>query len=272
MAMPSVDVATPAGITVRGLTRTFRSNQGDTTALEDVELTVGEGEFLCVVGPSGCGKTTLLKILAGLEQPDAGEATYHVEGSPRQAMVFQEQGVFPWMTVLDNAAYGLTVRGVSRSRREEIARRYLRRLGIGRYEGHYPRQLSGGMRQRVNVARAFATDPAVLLMDEPFASLDEQTRLLVHRDLLELWQGSRKTVVFITHGIDEAVLLGDRIAVMTRRPGRIKEIIEVGLPRPRTVDAMHDSAFLDVRRRVWEALRTEIATLESGPTFEVEAS
>jgi len=260
--LDSVSVVPTAAITVRGLSRTFRSDQGDTVALNGVDLAVTEGQFLCIVGPSGCGKTTLLKILAGLEPQDEGDVTFHVTGEPEHAMVFQEQGVFPWMTALDNAAYGLTVRGVPRVEREHAARNCLRRLGLGQFEGHYPRQLSGGMRQRVNLARAFVADPAVLLMDEPFASLDEQTRLLVHRDFLELWHETQKTVVFITHAIDEAVLLGDRIVVMTRQPGRIKSVVDVPLPRPRTLDAMHDDAFLEIRRQVWESLRAEITSLD----------
>src|SRR5208283_3455344 len=157
------------------------------------------------------------------------------DGRPLQSMVFQEQGVFPWMRVLDNAAFGLTVRGVPRAERLALARSYLNKLGIGAFERAYPRQLSGGMRQRVNLARAFANDPAILLMDEPLGSLDEQTKMLVQEDLLRLWEGSRKTVVYITHSLDEAIILGDQVIVMTNRPGKVKTLVDIDLPRPRDV-------------------------------------
>jgi NitT/TauT family transport system ATP-binding protein len=253
---------TPAvgGIFVFGLEKTFGGPAG-VKALDIATLTVREGEFLCIVGPSGCGKTTLLRILAGLEAPTQGQVEYSINHAqrPLQSMVFQEQGIFPWLTVLQNAAYGLTVRGIARAEREAIAREYLRKLGLGGFEAAYPRQLSGGMRQRVNLARAFANDPAVLLMDEPLGSLDEQTKMLVQDDLLHLWEGSRKTVIFITHSLDEAVVLGDRVAVMSHRPGRVKVIHEVNLPRPRdALELRNNPAFLDIRGRVWDALREEV--------------
>lgn len=260
--------AVPSGrIVLQGLTKRFDLSTGSLAALDGVDLTVREGDFLCIVGPSGCGKTTLLRILAGLEEPTEGTVTLDIDSRtrPLRSMVFQEQGVFPWMTVLDNAAFGLTVRGVPRDERLRVARGYLETLGLAPFEHAYPRQLSGGMRQRVNLARAFANDPAILLMDEPLASLDEQTKMLVEDDLLRLWEGSQKTVVFITHSLDEAVVLGDRVAVMTARPGRIKALVDVTLPRPRDVlDLRNNSAFLELRRQVWLSLRAEVLSQREG--------
>jgi NitT/TauT family transport system ATP-binding protein len=243
------------------LSKEFRTPRGVVHALDGVDLTIGRGEFLCIVGPSGCGKTTLLNILGGLDTASAGTVRFDVEltGRPLRSIVFQEQGVFPWMTVLDNAAFGLMARGVPKSERHQIARALLGRMGLARFEQAYPRELSGGMRQRVNLARAFANDPEVLLMDEPFASLDEQTKLILQDDLLQVWEGSRKTVVFITHSLDEAVRLGDRVVVMTARPGRIKATIPVDLPRPRDVFAIaNDEHFVRLHGQVWQFLREEV--------------
>ncbi len=258
------------GILIRGLGKIFDGNQR-IEALSAVDLAVRQGEFLCIVGPSGCGKTTLLRILASLEQPTAGSVAFDIErdGRPLQSMVFQEQGVFPWMTVLDNAAFGLTVRGVPRREREAVARAYLTKLGLANFARAYPRQLSGGMRQRVNLARAFANDPAVLLMDEPLASLDEQTKMLVQEDLLRLWEGSSKTVIFITHSLDEAVVLGDRVAVMSDRPGRIKAVYDISLPRPRNaLELRNNPDFIGARAQVWDALREEVLSANAA----IEAS
>lgn len=248
------------GILIRALGKIFDGNQR-VEALSTVDLTVRQGEFLCIVGPSGCGKTTLLRILAGLERPTAGSVGFEIQrdGRPLQSMVFQEQGVFPWLTVLDNAAFGLTVRGIPRRQRERIAHDYLTKLGLEHFARAYPRQLSGGMRQRVNLARAFANDPAILLMDEPLASLDEQTKMLVQEDLLRLWEGSAKTVIFITHSLDEAIVLGDRVAVMSHRPGRIKAVYDISLPRPRNaLELRNNPDFIAARAQVWDALREEV--------------
>ena len=251
-------------IEVEHLNKVFASASGDVTALSDVNLTIREGEFLCLVGPSGCGKTTVLRTLAGLEKQTSGEVrcTIDARGRPLRSMVFQGHGVFPWMTALDNAAYGLAARGVGKSERYGIARDYLAKLGLQAFEKAYPRQLSGGMLQRVNLARAFANDPAILLMDEPFGALDEQTKILAYEDLLKLWEGSCKTVVFITHNLDEAIILGDRVAVMGKRPGRIKDIVDVKLSRPRNVlDMQNDRDYVEVRRRIWDSLRAEVLSL-----------
>lgn len=249
------------GISIRGLTKAFASRSGSVLALSDVELDIRQGEFLCIVGPSGCGKTTLLRILAGLEAPTGGTIDMRIEsaGRPLQSMVFQEQGVFPWMTVLDNAAFGLTARGVNKADRIAQARAFLDKLGLLAFERAYPRQLSGGMRQRVNLARAFVNNPAILLMDEPLAALDEQTKMLVQEDLLRLWEGTGQTVVFITHSIDEAVILADRVAVMSHRPGRIKAIFDIELSRPRNaLELRNQPAFIEARGRVWDVLREEV--------------
>ena len=251
-------------IRVRGVTKIFEGIHGDVQALAPIDLTITEGQFLCIVGPSGCGKTTLLRIMAGLEAPTEGEVDFSIahDGKPLRSVVFQEQGIFPWMSVLQNTAFGLKVRGIGRSAREAQAGAYLDMLGLTQFSDAYPRQLSGGMRQRVNIARAFANDPAILLMDEPLASLDEQTKLLVQEDLLRLWDGSHKTVVYITHSLDEAIVLGDRVIVMTNRPGSVKSIVDVNLPRPRNVlDMQSNEGFFNIRSRIWTALREEVLTL-----------
>jgi NitT/TauT family transport system ATP-binding protein len=257
--------ARPVVIEVRRLSKTFRTRDGGTLeALRDVDLDVRFGEFVCVVGPSGCGKTTLLNILGDLEPATAGSIRFGFPPSERPllSIVFQEQGVFPWLTVLDNAAFGLMARGVGRKAREARAREVLDRVGLSRFLYTYPRELSGGMKQRVNLARAFANDPDLLLMDEPFAAVDEHTKLILQDGLLHVWEGSRKTVVFITHSIEEAIRLADRIVVMSARPGRIKTEIPVSIPRPRNVFELQTSPeFLRVRGLVWDALKEEVLAL-----------
>ncbi|MBV9120687.1 MAG: ABC transporter ATP-binding protein [Chloroflexi bacterium] len=248
-------------IEIRGLSKVFTTATRQVEALHALDLSIDQGEFLCVVGPSGCGKTTLLNILGGLEQQTAGNVQFGFadSGSPLLSIVFQEQGVFPWMTVLDNAAFGLTARGVNKPTRQKTAMDLLTRMGLAGFAQAYPRQLSGGMRQRVNLARAFANDPRILLMDEPFASLDEQTKLILQDDLLQVWEGSRKTVVFITHSVDEAIRLADRIIVMSARPGRVKADIHVDLSRPRDVfELQSNDAYNRIRGQVWQALKEEV--------------
>jgi NitT/TauT family transport system ATP-binding protein len=250
-------------VRIDGLTKTFRTRRTEVSALAGIDLSIARGEFVCVVGPSGCGKTTLLNIVAGLESPSAGSVEFGQlagrPGKPPVSMVFQEQGVFPWMTVLDNAAFGLMARGVPKREREEIAHGLLARVGLSRFAHAYPRELSGGMRQRVNIVRAFATDPELLLMDEPFANLDEQTRLILQNGLLQIWEDDRKTVLFITHSLDEAVRMADRVVLMTARPGRIKADVRVGLPRPRDVfDMPSNPDYQRLYAQIWEALREEV--------------
>ncbi len=208
-----------------------------TEALRDVSLNVAEGEFVCLLGPSGCGKTTLLRIIAGLESPTGGEV--RVDGvpvtgpTPRLGMIFQDYSLYPWRRVIDNIAFGLELAGVEKAVRLARAGEYLDLVGLGGFANSFPYELSGGMRQRVAVARALATDPAVVLMDEPFGALDAQTRNAMQRELLEIWTKTRKTVLFVTHSVDEAVFLADRIVVLSPRPGRVREIVEVREPRPR---------------------------------------
>lgn len=236
---------------------------GDVPALGPCTLEVYPNEFLCVIGPSGCGKTTLLRVVAGLIEADEGEVW--IDGrrvtKPRRdvAMVFQHFGLFPWKTVWDNVAYGLRMQGRPRSEIEERVPRYIELMGLQGFERKYPYQLSGGMQQRVGIARALAVDPEVLLMDEPFGALDAHTRELMQEELLRVWRVHRKTVIFVTHSIDEAVLLGDRIVVMSRRPGRVREILPVDIPRPRTAEVVRTlPRFLRLRQQVWELLREEV--------------
>lgn len=244
---------------IAGVSKTFRSRFGTIVrALENVDAVVPEGQFVCVVGPSGCGKTTLLRIIAGLERPSTGRIEFAVDapGRPLCNVVFQEHGIYPWLTVLGNAAFGLRARGLAREARDAHAREYLNMLGLAPFERAYPHQLSAGMRQRVNLARAFANEPAVLLMDEPLANLDEKMRFLIEAELLRVWERARTIVVYVTHSIDEAIVLGDRVIVMSNRPGRIAASIDVTLPRPReVVELRSDADFFQVRSRVWAALR-----------------
>ncbi|MDP9373371.1 MAG: ABC transporter ATP-binding protein [Chloroflexota bacterium] len=248
-------------IVVAGVRQEYRDRAGRAVAaLDGIDLTVAEGEFVCLVGPSGCGKTTLLRLIAGLDRPTAGTvAINHDEpGRPAQAMVFQGQSLFPWRTVLGNAAYGLELRRVGRGERETIARARLEQVGLGRFADAYPHQLSEGMRQRANLARALAVDPATLLMDEPFGNLDEQNRLLMQEELLRIRGVAERpvTVVFVTHSVDEALILADRVVVLTARPGRIAAEIAVPFARPRDPLALKgDPAYAALYRRIWGLLR-----------------
>jgi NitT/TauT family transport system ATP-binding protein len=258
-----------ARIVVRGLHKVFETASGKVVvALQDIDLNVRPGEFLCIVGPSGCGKSTLLRLLAGLEQSSAGDIRIDVTrpDRPRNSMVFQEQSTFPWMTVRQNTAFGLEMRGVDRRVRDELVGNYLRKVGLEDFADAYPYQLSGGMRQRVCLARAFANEPEVLLMDEPFASLDEQTRILMQEELLRVWEGEHgRTVVFITHSIDEAVLLADTVVVMSARPGRVKATFAVPFPRPRgqLAELKLRPEFAQLTYKVWEVLRDEVLNAQA---------
>ncbi len=230
-------------------------------ALDRITLDIPASTFFVVVGPSGCGKTTLLRMLAGLDAPSDGriDIANSQPGHPQNSMVFQGDSLFPWMTVWDNAAYGLTMRNAAKARIDEVVGHYLNKTGMYGARTLYPHQLSGGMRQRVSIARAFANDPDILLMDEPFSALDEQNKTLLHEELLRIWEETRKTVVFITHSVDEAVTLGDRIMVMTAGPGRIKTIVPVDLPRPRNVvELRHTPAYGELVYDIWAQLREEV--------------
>jgi NitT/TauT family transport system ATP-binding protein len=243
------------------LGRRFAAAGGEVEAIRDIDLTVAAGEFCVVVGPSGCGKTTLLRLIAGLEQPTSGELVLDtVNGdAPHRALVFQGRSVFPWVTVRQNVAYGLKLQGVGRRERGDQADRLLTTVGLSRFARAYPHQLSEGMRQRVAIARALAVDPDILLMDEPFGALDEQTRFLLQEELLRIWEDTGKTVVFVTHSIDEALTLADRVVVMTAQPGTIKAILDVPFPRPRALTAVRsDPAFAGLFTEIWGLLRDEV--------------
>lgn len=220
------------------VSRVFEKNRGEVTvALDDISLEIEAKEFVCFVGPSGCGKTTLLRIIAGLDTATSGEVRLRdtpIRGpDPKRGMVFQEYSLFPWRSVQDNITFGLEMRGVPKADRKTVADTYLDMVGLVQFRDAYPYELSGGMRQRVAIARALANEPDVLLMDEPFGALDAQTRNAMQRELLEIWEKTRKTILFVTHSVDEAVFLADRIVILSARPGRICDIISVDLPRPR---------------------------------------
>jgi len=228
-------------------------------ALSSITLGVADSEFVSVLGPSGCGKTTLLRIVAGLEAPTSGTIILDgekIEGpSPRMAMIFQEYSLYPWMTVINNIEFGLEMRGMKREERREKAFKYLDIVGLGEFADRYPYELSGGMRQRVAVARALAVDPHILLMDEPFGALDAQTRNMLQRELLDIWEKTRKTILFVTHSVDEAVFLSDRIVILTSRPGRVKEIVPIDLPRPRERTGVE---FARIRRYVLDQVENMV--------------
>jgi NitT/TauT family transport system ATP-binding protein len=258
-------IAPAPKISLRGVTR----RHGAKLALDRITLDIPASTFFVVVGPSGCGKTTLLRMLAGLDAPTEGEIRISnpQPGHPQNAMVFQGDSLFPWMTVWENAAYGLKMRNVAASVITEVVGHYLGKTGMYGARALYPHQLSGGMRQRVSIARAFANDPDILLMDEPFSALDEQNKTLLHEELLRIWEETRKTVVFITHSVDEAVTLGDRIMVMTAGPGRIKTIVNVDLPRPRNVvELRHMPAYGELVYNIWAQLREEVDRTRSRET------
>ena len=229
--------------------------------MEDLSLDVDDGEFSVIVGPSGCGKSTLLRLVAGLARPSRGEIQLdgaRIDGPGRErGMVFQTYTLFPWLTVQRNVEFGLRIAGMAVHERAEIARGHIADVGLQGFENAYPAQLSGGMQQRVALARALANDPKVLLMDEPFGALDAQTRSLMQELLLGVWEKAAKTVLFITHDVDEAIFLGDRVYVMTARPGRIKERIEVTIPRPRSLDVLTSEPFNLLKRQVMESIREE---------------
>lgn len=247
-------------IELRGCRKTYRHDRlAPVLALDGIDLSIGHREFVCLLGPSGCGKTTLLKAIAGLVTLDAGEI--FINGLPvtgpgsDRAMVFQDFALLPWADVLSNVAFGLELRGVAKAVRESAAEDLIARVGLAGFERHYPRQLSGGMQQRVGLARALAVNPEILLMDEPFGALDAQTRRLLQEDLLALLQPAPHTVVFVTHSVEEAVLLADRVVVLTPRPGRVRDIVTIDLPRPRPPDVNLLPRFSELTARLWRELK-----------------
>jgi ABC-type nitrate/sulfonate/bicarbonate transport system ATPase subunit len=249
---------------IDGITRTFpaRGRTPPTLALQPTSLSVAPGEFVAILGPSGCGKSTLLRIVAGLDRPTAG--TVSLDGrpvagpGPDRGMVFQSYTLFPWLTVERNIRYGLVERGLPEAEQAAIAARFIARTGLAGFENHWPRQLSGGMQQRTALARALANDPEILLLDEPFGALDHQTRELMQELLLEIWQGDRKTVLFVTHDIDEAIFLANRVLVMSARPGRIKAEVPVPLPYPREWTVKTTPEFGALKARLMAEIREEV--------------
>ena len=248
-------------IKIEHVGRVFQTARDEVTALADVNLQIKEGEFFSIVGPSGCGKTTLLRILAGLETASTGRIAIRScdDTKPLTSVVFQEQSIFPWLTVLDNVAYGLKMRNIPKQEREATAAYYIEMIGLSKFAKSYPCQLSGGMKQRVSVARAFANDPAILLMDQPFGALDEQNRIILQQELLDLWSRTKKTTIFITHSIDEALCVSDRIMIMTAHPGTVKEIIDIDLPRPRDISKIRTSfRYNELFQLIWHSLSEEV--------------
>jgi NitT/TauT family transport system ATP-binding protein len=248
-------------ISINHLTKAFYYKKRQVTAFEDVSLQVEDGEFVCLVGPSGCGKTTLLRILADLEQPSSGD--FHIKqtntNKPLQSMIFQQNGIIPWMTVRENVAIGLTFRHSPAKLVQERVDYYLEKVGLLQFANHYPKELSGGMKQRVSIARAFANDPEILLMDEPFAALDEQNKFILQEELLSIWEENRKTVLFITHSIDEALMLSDRIILLSAHPGKIACEMRVGLPRPRSMEQIRSNPQMaEMFVQIWNHLQSEV--------------
>lgn len=248
-------------IEASSLGKVYRSHNRSVTALEDVTFDVDRGEFFGIIGPSGCGKSTLLRIFAKLIEPTTGDFQIfdQHEEKPENAMVFQDDALFPWRSVQKNVEFGMEMRGIDRAERRKTALEYIERVGLAGFEDSYPHQLSGGMKQRVNIIRAFANDPEVLLMDEPLGALDAQTRYVLQEQLLEIWEEEEKTVLYVTHSLEEAILMCDRIALISSRPGTIKDIYEVDIPRPREPTEVRNSArFNEMYSTLWSELEEEV--------------
>lgn len=254
-------------ISIRNVSKVFGSqdieDSSKITALSSVSFDIPRGEFFCIIGPSGCGKTTLLHTIAGFSKPTRGEALnggVPITGpGPDRIMMFQEYGLFPWLTVWQNIEFGLLAKGVPSKERTASIRHYVDMVGLSGFENRFPSEISGGMKQRVSIARALAPDPDIVLMDEPFAALDSLTRDLLQEEILRIWEKTGKTFVLITHNIEEAVFLGDRVLAMSARPGRIKEIIRIDLPRPRDASIRtHDKHFAELKEHLSQLLRSEV--------------
>ena len=246
---------------IDNVVKEYVGNKGKTVALNGVSLDIKENEFICVVGPSGCGKSTLLNIIAGLLEPTSG-AVYldgkKIEGTGvERGVVFQGYALFPWRTVLKNVMFGLEMKRMPKDQAEKIAKKYIKDVGLEGFEHAYPKELSGGMRQRVAIARAYAADPEVLLLDEPFGALDAQTRVQLQSELLNTWEHEKKTCFFITHDVDEAIILAQRVIIMSARPGRIKKIVDIDIPYPRTQATKTDPRFLELKTEIWNEVYQE---------------
>jgi NitT/TauT family transport system ATP-binding protein len=243
------------------VSKVYIDRQGEVTeALRDIHFDIGENEFVVVVGPSGCGKSTLLNIIAGLLSSTSGQVIFEgvrTDSRPLTAVVFQDFALFPWRTVLKNIVFGLEERGLEKAEQSEIAKSYISMVGLQGFENKYPHQLSGGMKQRVSIARALANDPLLLLMDEPFSALDAQTRTLMQYELSRIWEETQKSFLYITHHIQEAVFLGDRVVVLSKRPGRILDIVQISLPRPRQEHLILDKKYLEYVDVIWGYIKNQ---------------
>lgn len=249
---------------LRDISKTYGLNddrKSTIVALEDINLAIDEGEFVSIIGPTGCGKSTLFEIIGGLVDPTSGSVLIdddQIDGpDPRIGMVFQDHSTFPWLSVLENIEFGLRMEGVLKDERRERAKEMIDLVGLGGFEDANPTELSGGMNQRVAIARTLVMDPDIILMDEPFGALDEQTRLILGEELLRIWRETGATILFVTHNINEAVQLSDRIAVMSARPGSFKQVVDNDIPRPRDDDTMSTEAFNDIVQRLWDELKDE---------------
>ena len=256
-----MDATAVPKISARDVHKVYDTADGPIVAVQDFTLDVAEGEFVCIVGPSGCGKSTFLRMAAELESISSGSiriASTPGSKKPANSVVFQEYAIFPWKTVIENVAFGQQMRGVSERERTEVARYWLDRVGLTKFANYYPHQISGGMKQRVSIIRALANDPEVLLMDEPLGALDAQTRVVLQEELLRIWEETRKTVLYITHSLEEAVLLGDRVVLMSAQPGRILDIYQIDLPRPRSFATTNLPRFSEYRAMIWDKLSAEV--------------
>lgn len=251
-------------IKVQNINKYFMSDNKETHVLDNINLEINKGEIYCLLGPSGCGKSTILKLLAGFETPTSGQITINdskIKGiGPDRAVVSQQPNLFPWLTVYENVTFGPRMRKFPADEIKEKALKYIDAVGLNRYKNHYPHQLSGGMQQRVSIARALVNDPSVLLMDEPFAALDAQTRSLMQELTLSVWEQYQTTILFITHDIDEAIFIGDHIGVMSRHPGRIAKEYKIDIPTPRTIDVMTTPEFLNYKTSILKQIQEEVKT------------
>lgn len=248
-------------VKIENVVKEYDSRNGKVTALNGVNLDIAENEFITVVGPSGCGKSTLLNIIAGLEKPTQGKVYSdgkEITGTGTdRGVVFQQYALFPWLTVRQNVRFGLELQGKSKAEADEIAEKYIKMVDLQDFVDHYPKELSGGMKQRVAIARAYAVNPSILLMDEPFGALDAQTRTQLQEELIKTWERERKTCFFITHDVDEAIILGSRVVIMSARPGRIKEVVDITIPHPRNQATKMSKEFLDVKNYIWSQVYQE---------------
>lgn len=251
----------PIKVKIDHVGKVFPVKDGEVVALSDVSLDIRENEFICVVGPSGCGKSTLLNIIAGLYEPSSGHVYvdgHEVDGpGPERGVVFQQYGLFPWLTVRENIEFGLRLQNKGQAEIQALSTKYMDLVELTAFANSYPKQLSGGMKQRVAIARAYAVNPQVLLMDEPFGALDAQTRTQLQSELLETWEKEQKTCFFITHDVDEAIILAQKVIIMSARPGRIKEIVDIEIPYPRTQETKMTPEFLEVKNYIWNQVYRE---------------